>query len=243
MILTGRNMDAAEAERANHAKDELLSHVSHELRTPLHAVLGYAELLELDDRSERDRDALMQIQFNGRRLLTMVEDLIELGDATSAPAVVDVELGEFLDEAIEGLGPSATSRRIGIEAHPGLHGTVVHTEPARLRQVLYCSLSGAVQSIDGGGTVTVDVQVPAHHTASTDATAPHPSPGNMSPAATSSGTFAIEMHLTGTQPLREADMIMPMALALIEGHGSIDLHRVSPERVDVTIRFDQVINP
>jgi PAS domain S-box-containing protein len=45
------------AERANRVKSEFLSGMSHELRTPLNAVLGFAQLLALDDLTEQQQDA------------------------------------------------------------------------------------------------------------------------------------------------------------------------------------------
>src|SRR5579872_182011 len=41
----------AEMRAANEAKSTFLTHMSHEFRTPLNAVIGYAELLEEEVRS------------------------------------------------------------------------------------------------------------------------------------------------------------------------------------------------
>ena len=38
-----------QAERASSAKSDFLSRVSHELRTPMNAMLGFAQLLELEE--------------------------------------------------------------------------------------------------------------------------------------------------------------------------------------------------
>ena len=43
-----------EAEKANSAKSEFLSHMSHELRAPLNAILGFAQLLVLNKRNNLD---------------------------------------------------------------------------------------------------------------------------------------------------------------------------------------------
>ena len=51
--LAAREAEAT-AGRANEAKNEFLSRMSHELRTPLNAMLGFGQLLELDDARATD---------------------------------------------------------------------------------------------------------------------------------------------------------------------------------------------
>ena len=46
-----------EAVRANRAKSDFLAGISHELRTPMNAILGFAQLLELEHRREPTRRA------------------------------------------------------------------------------------------------------------------------------------------------------------------------------------------
>ena len=66
---------------ASQHKSQFLANMSHELRTPLNAILGYAELLvdgiygELPDRP---RGVLDRIQNNGKHLLALINDVLDL---------------------------------------------------------------------------------------------------------------------------------------------------------------------
>jgi PAS domain S-box-containing protein len=81
------------AERANETKSTFLANMSHELRTPLHAILSFAQLGE--SRSERlDRDKLNdyfnRIRVSGDRLLTMLNDLLDLAKLEAGRVTLDI---------------------------------------------------------------------------------------------------------------------------------------------------------
>jgi signal transduction histidine kinase len=79
-----------ELEVASKHKSQFLANMSHELRTPLNAILGYAELM-LDniygEPSEKMRNVLERLQSNGRHLLGLINDVLDLSkiEAASSP--------------------------------------------------------------------------------------------------------------------------------------------------------------
>src|SRR6202042_1690963 len=66
------------AEHANTAKSEFLANMSHEIRSPLNAVIGLGYLLEHTTLSEDQRQLLAKIQFGGRALLGVINNVLDL---------------------------------------------------------------------------------------------------------------------------------------------------------------------
>jgi PAS domain S-box-containing protein len=68
-----------EAETANKAKSEFLSHISHEIRTPMNAVLGTAEIhLQKEGNAPETEEAFNIIYGSGNLLLNIINDILDL---------------------------------------------------------------------------------------------------------------------------------------------------------------------
>jgi PAS domain S-box-containing protein len=90
-ILEQQNRELRESDRL---KTEFLLTISHELRTPLTAIVGFSDLLALDSPLA-ERSELEVIQRNGRRLLSIIEDIltvarVQAGEVRLRPRPVDV---------------------------------------------------------------------------------------------------------------------------------------------------------
>ncbi len=145
-----------------------MARVSHELRTPLNAVLGFARLIE-DDRSEpptaRQRERLNSIANGGTRLLTLVDDLLELGQLESqpagpelAPAASLISAAQALQEAVQSRAEQVREWGVQIEVDLGPLGLQVRAEHRRLVRALSLMLEHTLRRSAAGTTVQVRAQ-------------------------------------------------------------------------------------
>ncbi|MEX1106329.1 MAG: GAF domain-containing sensor histidine kinase [Ilumatobacteraceae bacterium] len=150
-----------EAERAARTKDELLSRVSHELRTPLHAILGFAELVRLEQLSTAARASLDQIEVSGRRLLRLVDDLLQIGMIASGglqASLGPVPLRFAIDDALVEQRSVAATRGVRMVLGPGVDGVVVRADPGLLAHVIDGLVSNALQHGSSGRVVEIDAE-------------------------------------------------------------------------------------
>jgi PAS domain S-box-containing protein len=147
------------ADTANRAKSEFLSRMSHELRTPLNAVLGFAQLLLMDELEDSQREYVEQIQRGGRHLLDLIDEVLDISRIEIGAATVSVEpvrLADVVADAISLLGPLASVREIVLRSTlgPDQAGYVL-ADRQRLKQVLVNFLSNAIKYTPPGSTATI----------------------------------------------------------------------------------------
>ncbi|BDG46907.1 ATP-binding protein [Parageobacillus sp. KH3-4] len=147
------------SEKANRAKLELISQMSHELRTPLNGILGFAQLLEMDDSLNSQQQEFVQAILNGaRHLLNLVNEMldiarIETGEIQLAYDVI--KLDSVIDESVRLIQPLAGKRNIKIVNQTKLDEYYVYTDSTRFRQILLNLLDNAVKYNRDNGTVII----------------------------------------------------------------------------------------
>lgn len=165
--LMERSLIAAkeEAEEANRAKTQFMSRMSHELRTPLHAILGFAQLLELEDDpplTEGQLDQVEEILKAGQHLLELITDILDISRMEIGKLPLSreqVDLGGIVAECVASLQPMANKNGVRLLSPKDLPPVQIQMERVRLKQILLNLLSNAVKYNVVGGTVAVLAEV------------------------------------------------------------------------------------
>lgn len=149
-------------EETTRLKSEFLSNMSHELRTPLNSVLALSRVLSVQTGqrlSEDERGYLAIIERNGRNLLSLINDILDLAKIESGKQDVSVDrfsIETLTGEVIDAVMPLARDKGITITCAP--QGVIPHitSDMKRMRQILQNLLANAVKfTVDGGVTVTM----------------------------------------------------------------------------------------
>jgi len=150
----------AEAEQASATKSDFLSRMSHELRTPLNSVLGFAQLLEMDELPVDQSEAVGHILRAGRHLLDLIDEVLDIARIESGRLTLSVErvrLEDVLRDAVDLTRPLAEHSGVAVTmalADLPADGHVA-ADRQRLLQVMLNLLSNAVKYNRAGGTVEI----------------------------------------------------------------------------------------
>ena len=128
--------------------------MSHEIRTPLNAVIGLGYLLEHTPLSEDQRQLLTKIQFGGRALLGVINNVLDLSKIEAGEMFLEEEpfdLPELVRDLGQMLAPQAAGKGIElcVEADAALP-RIVRGDASRLRQVLTNLLGNSLKFTEQG---------------------------------------------------------------------------------------------
>ncbi|MDH5326161.1 MAG: PAS domain S-box protein [Gammaproteobacteria bacterium] len=147
------------AEKANRAKSDFLSSMSHELRTPMNAILGFAQILAVEDLSDEHLDLVNEINVAGRHLMALINDILDLERIEAGTITIHKEntsLRHVIEECEHLIQPMAQAKNIQFQLTPDSKiNTSVFTDRVRLKQVLLNLLSNAVKYNKPNGKVSL----------------------------------------------------------------------------------------
>ncbi|MCW5776726.1 MAG: response regulator [Phycisphaeraceae bacterium] len=153
-----RARDAAAAAAA--VRGAFLANMSHEIRTPMTAILGYADLL--DDPSVDDAgraEAVRVIRRNGRHLLSVINDILDLSKIEAGRLEVepgDCEPMRIVEEVCSLLRVRAVEKGLDLEwSMGGQAPRRIRTDARRLKQILLNLVGNAVKFTERGSVRVV----------------------------------------------------------------------------------------
>jgi signal transduction histidine kinase len=143
-------------EVASQHKSQFLANMSHELRTPLNAILGFTELMVDNVYGEvpaQMRDALDRVQSNGRHLLGLINDVLDLSKIEAGQitlALTDYSLDDIVHNVITSVESLATEKRLGLKLDIMPDLPVGCGDERRIAQVLLNLVGNAIKFTDSG---------------------------------------------------------------------------------------------
>jgi signal transduction histidine kinase/HAMP domain-containing protein len=145
-----------ELEIANKHKSEFLANMSHELRTPLNAILGYTELI-LDniygDVSEKIREVLKRLEKNGRHLLSLINDVLDLSKIEAGRLTLSLNeysIGEVIRAAVSSVEALAAEKNLELNVSISEKLANGQGDEQRIAQVLLNLLGNAIKFTETG---------------------------------------------------------------------------------------------
>ena len=148
------------AEEMSRLKSAFLANMSHEIRTPLTGIIGFATVLAKELPDEH-REFAGLIQTSGRRLMEMLNSVLDLAKLEAHQMQLDRQCIELLDETekvVEILRPLAAERNLALDFSPNgaPRALCIRGDHAALHRILHNLVGNAIKFTEEGG-VTVEV--------------------------------------------------------------------------------------
>jgi len=147
-----------ELRRATRLKSQFLATMSHELRTPLNSIIGYTDLVlhgTYGDLNALQQDRLQKVVRNGRRLLELINDVLDLSRIEAgrlALTITHVPTVALLDELLAAhTGPAQAKGLALVRGYAALPDLAA--DRGRAYQVLDNLLKNAIMFTERGAVI------------------------------------------------------------------------------------------
>jgi|GEM_PF-4846662 len=156
-----------QALEASRIKSQFLANISHELRTPLNSIINYTQLM-LDgiygDLSSVQQERLERVNRNGRNLLVLINDVLDLSKIESGQMTLKrrrIDSHEFITNILDVFYPMAHNKNLTLEyVSQKDAGSLpdLYIDEVRARQVLTNVIGNALK-FTNDGSVTIHTEV------------------------------------------------------------------------------------
>jgi signal transduction histidine kinase len=147
-------------------RKEFGSHTAHELRTPLNVFRWSVEMLRHEDLGKinlKQREILDQVYESNQRLLTLVDDLLEISRIDEVRLKIKTapcQIEDLIDSAAGQFAVEVHKKNIYfVWQKPKKKLPKVKADPERLTQILLNILSNAVKYNKEGGKIEIKTEI------------------------------------------------------------------------------------
>jgi len=158
------NQALLQAKEVTKSKSEFLSNMSHDMRTPMNAVLGFAQLINMDESlAQEHKDNANEILTAGQYLLELINEILKLSHIESEKIKLDFKsttVYEVINESVSLVRPLLNSKNISINwNYENDSQWLVEIDKFRLKEILINLLSNAIKYNKENGEITINCEV------------------------------------------------------------------------------------
>jgi signal transduction histidine kinase/ActR/RegA family two-component response regulator len=136
------------------AKSQFIASTSHEIRNPMNVIIGSAESLENTDLGPRQQQHVANIKHHSSRLVYMVNDILDLSKIETGSFKIrkhDFYLSPFVQRILASFEQSVSTKRLKLKVNLASDlPTIVHSDPRRIKQVIFNVIDNAIKYTDAG---------------------------------------------------------------------------------------------
>ena len=136
---------------AHKQKSEFVANMSHELRTPLNSIIGFSGILMKNRKgnlSDSDLQRVEKINRNGRHLLSLINDILDLSkiEAGRMDTIIEqTDVVPIIHDVVEMLQPQAEAKEIELRGEITDHAININTDGHKVKQVLINLAANAIK--------------------------------------------------------------------------------------------------
>ncbi len=148
------------AREANRAKDEFLSNISHEIRTPLNAIIGFVEIMLMQELDATRREKYLKImKQSGQNLLSIINDILDFSKIQSGTFSIDareIDIKTSLINSCSLFKSQAFTKGINYKyTFTNDFPQIVIADETRLTQIMNNFISNAIKFTPSKGEIKV----------------------------------------------------------------------------------------
>ena len=145
------------ADAANQAKSTFLFNMSHDIRTPMNAIIGYADLAEKHRQEpERLQGYLKNIQVSGEKMLSIIDNVLELSRIESGKVTLEetaVEAGSIFESCVVMVQPELERKHQTMTVEKHTPNPYLYMDTSRILEVILNLVSNAIKYTGDGGHI------------------------------------------------------------------------------------------
>lgn len=150
------------AKKSTKAKSDFFSSMSHDMRTPLNAIIGFSQLAQKNsDDSGKVRDYMQKIEFSGKQLLALINDILELSKMEAGKNALNNQrfnLKKYVEEAADIFREQAEHQGKRFTADLDMHNEIVVGDEFKIGQILNNLLSNSLKYSNPGAEIHLEIR-------------------------------------------------------------------------------------